>query len=132
MPRSSLHFSAIALRLETPVPNWRSVMGFCAQIVGKPVMMPEPAARPAAAAPDFRSERRDTPAVMLVGLVIRIPPLLGLLVQESRWPSTIVSPASQWSGTASPILTGLAKKSASLMIAVKSSTPAPDTLSFTE
>ena len=26
MPRSSLHFSAMALRFDTPVPNWRSVM----------------------------------------------------------------------------------------------------------
>ncbi len=49
MPRSALHFSAMALRFDTPVPNWRSVIGFCAQMVGKPVTTPPPAARPASA-----------------------------------------------------------------------------------
>ena len=42
----------MALRFDTPVPNWRSVtfLMFCAQIVGKPVMAPLPMATPAAAA----------------------------------------------------------------------------------
>ena len=40
-----MHFSAMALRFDTPVPNWRSVIVvFCAQMVGKPVIAPEPAA----------------------------------------------------------------------------------------
>ena len=68
MPRSALHLSAIALRFDTPVPNWRSVIGFCAQIVGKPVMAPEPAARPTAAAPVFSSERREIPVLLSCGL----------------------------------------------------------------
>ncbi len=61
IPRSSLHFSAIALMFETPVPNWRSVIGFCAQMVGKPVIAPEPAMAPTAAAPVFSNERREMP-----------------------------------------------------------------------
>src|SRR5262250_2543241 len=38
MPRSALHFSAISLIADTPVPHCRSTMFllFCAQIVGKP------------------------------------------------------------------------------------------------
>src|SRR5258708_6965374 len=61
MPRSALHFSAMALRFDTPVPNWRSVMFDCAQMVGKPVIAPLPAARPANAAVPFNIVRRDTP-----------------------------------------------------------------------
>jgi hypothetical protein len=38
-PRSSFTFCATSLRLDTPVPNWRSVTSlmFCAQIIGNPV-----------------------------------------------------------------------------------------------
>ncbi len=61
MPRSALHFSAMALRFDTPVPNWRSVIGFCAQMVGKPVTAPEPAAAPLRAAAPLSRLRRVSP-----------------------------------------------------------------------
>src|SRR6266404_2745902 len=63
----------MALRFETPVPNWRKVIFDCAQMVGKPVMTPEPAAKPIAAAPVLRSERRESPALFFVVLVMPIP-----------------------------------------------------------
>src|SRR3954471_9233606 len=60
MPRSALHFSAISLIADTPVPHWRRVMFllFCAQIIGKPVIAPLPIAAPAKPAVPFRTLRR--------------------------------------------------------------------------
>ena len=63
----------MALRFETPVPNWRKVIFDCAQMVGKPVMRPEPAAKPMAAAPVLSSERRESPDLFLVMLVMPFP-----------------------------------------------------------
>ena len=62
-PRSALHFSAISLMFDTPVPHWRSTMFlvFCAQITGKPVIAPLPSAAPAAPAAPFSILRRPTP-----------------------------------------------------------------------
>ena len=37
---------------------------FCAQIVGNPVRAPEPAERPANAAPLCKTRRRDTPLLL--------------------------------------------------------------------
>ncbi|WJI60152.1 MULTISPECIES: hypothetical protein [unclassified Mesorhizobium] len=65
--------SAIAFRFDTPVPNWRSVMLDCAQMVGKPLMAPEPAARPTAAAPVLSNERREIPVFVSTVFVIPIP-----------------------------------------------------------
>src|SRR5215472_13995415 len=61
MPRSALHFSAISLMFDTPVPNWRSVMFllFCAQIIGAPTELPT--AAPASPAAPFRTLRRPKP-----------------------------------------------------------------------
>src|SRR4029079_7873889 len=60
MPRSALHFSAISLIADTPVPHWRSTMFllFCAQITGKPATAPLPTAAPATPAAPFRTLRR--------------------------------------------------------------------------
>ena len=60
MPRSALHFSAISLIADTPVPHWRRVMFLvvCAQIIGKPVTAPLPTAAPATPAAPFRTLRR--------------------------------------------------------------------------
>ena len=67
MPRSALHFSAISLIADTPVPHWRSTMFllFCAQIVGKPVTAPLPSAAPAMPAAPFSILRRPTPPFIL-------------------------------------------------------------------
>ena len=80
MPRSSLHLSAMALMFETPVPNWRRVtfLMFCAQMVGKPVMAPDPIAAPAAiAALPFRKSRREGPALETVLVLLDILPSSG-------------------------------------------------------
>jgi hypothetical protein len=98
MPRSALHFSAIALRFDTPVPNWRSVMFDCAQMVGKPVIVPVPAATPTAAAPVLRSERRVRPVFVLVVVSLMLVMLFSFSVfdcQLSRRPRTMASPAPQ-------------------------------------
>src|SRR5262245_55034618 len=67
MPRSALHFSAISLIADTPVPHWRSTIFllFCAQIVGKPPSAPLPIAAPARPAVPFSILRRPTPFLML-------------------------------------------------------------------
>ena len=63
MPRSALHFSAISLIADTPVPHWRSTMFllFCAQITGKPVIAPLPTAAPAMPAAPLSILRRPMP-----------------------------------------------------------------------
>src|SRR4029079_15030793 len=62
-PRSFAAWSPIALTTEYETPTWRSSMSLisCAQIVGKPVIAPAPAAPPSNAPPAFRNERRDGP-----------------------------------------------------------------------
>src|SRR3954454_1055508 len=69
-PRSCFTFSATAFRFDTPVPNWRSVtfLMFCAQIVGKPVMAPLPAATPVVVRKARRPIRRDDVGAMGVVL----------------------------------------------------------------
>src|SRR5689334_25327655 len=74
MPRSALHFSAMALRLDTPVPNWRSVMSVLDHTIGKPVTAPDPMARPAAAADPLSRLRREIPFRFL--LIPVISPIL--------------------------------------------------------
>src|SRR5437868_179194 len=65
MPKSALHFSAISLMFDTPVPNWRSVMFLvvCAQSVGKPVTTPLPSAAPAMPAAPLSILRRAITAL---------------------------------------------------------------------
>ena len=68
--------SAIAFRFDTPVPTWRKVMLriFCAQMVGKPVIAPDPAATPAVASPAVASkERRGRPVDLVSDIVLGSP-----------------------------------------------------------
>ena len=111
MPRSALHFSAIALRFDTPVPNWRNVIGFCAQIVGKPDIVPVPAATPTAAAPVLSSERRVKPVFAVVVVSLMLVMLFSFrpcCCQLSRRPRTMASAAPQWMGNAWPTTIGWA------------------------
>src|SRR4029078_5209434 len=68
-PRSCFTLSATALRLDTPVPNWRSVtfLMFCAQTMGKPVTVP------AEARPAVRSRRRRPIDVVVMAVVLPLP-----------------------------------------------------------
>jgi hypothetical protein len=59
----------MSLRFDTPVPNWRSVIGLCAQTVGNPVIAPAPATTPIAAALPFRTLRRETPFDLFMSLM---------------------------------------------------------------
>jgi hypothetical protein len=52
---------------------------FCAQIVGKPVIAPEPSAAPAVAAAPFNTLRRVTLVVFLAELMREISILLSVL-----------------------------------------------------
>src|ERR1700760_4348818 len=63
MPRSLLACAPICGITEKDWPTWVSVTSWmcCAQIVGKPVIAPDPAATPATAAPLFNRLRRVTP-----------------------------------------------------------------------
>ncbi len=75
-PRSSFTFSATSLMFETPVPNWRRVtfLMFCAQMVGNPVIAPEPMAMPAAAAPPLITARRPIRRPRVVSFCLLILP----------------------------------------------------------
>ncbi|MGA3401789.1 MAG: hypothetical protein ABSC95_21460 [Acetobacteraceae bacterium] len=48
------------MRFDTPVPNWRIVtfLMFCAQMVGNPLIVPDPAAAPSVASPAVYSKLR--------------------------------------------------------------------------
>jgi hypothetical protein len=62
-PRSFEAWSPMAWTTEYDTPMWRSVIFLmsCAQIIGKPVMAPEPTAAPAATDVPFSKARRVTP-----------------------------------------------------------------------
>src|SRR5580704_8414956 len=65
-PRSFVACSPICGIAATGGPACRRVMSlmFCAQIVGNPVSAPEPAERPASAAPLCKTRRRETPPLL--------------------------------------------------------------------
>src|SRR3978361_836107 len=62
-PRSLLACSAIAGIAVTGGPAWCRTMSliFCAQLVGNPVIAPDPAVAPVMAAAPFISDRREMP-----------------------------------------------------------------------
>src|SRR3546814_7653785 len=88
MPVSALHFSAMALRFDTQVPNWRSVtfLLFCAQMVGNQVNAPLPAARPMPAAAPLRTERRSMALPPVLRQSVALLPVALLPVALSRLP----------------------------------------------
>src|SRR6267154_6598377 len=80
-PRSLLACSAMRGIAVTGGPAWLIVTSlmFCAQIVGKPPMTPEPAATPAVAAIPLRNRRReDLPRpVLIFPLPMTVPFVIG-------------------------------------------------------
>src|SRR5262245_53941168 len=97
-------------------PTWSRVTSlmFCAQIVGKPVIAPEPAARPTLAAVPFRTVRRLNPldfgisAWVMVRLLISSAMSASLCCLERplgrghRWPSTLLTLAWRHSRRTAP------------------------------
>ena len=127
MPRSALHFSAISLRFDTPVPNWRSTMFllFCAQIVGKPVIAPLPTAAPAKPAAPFRTLRRPNAVRLASHLHVSSFSVTG--DRLTRRPRTCTSLGVHDRTTGWPGATGLASKRASGTTADNVSSPATST-----